>query len=231
MTGPSAPKRCRTTRLVVLRIPWACARSGGTGWRSTEKPSPSSNEAACSACGVQSPGGLSEGALTSAARNSSCRARSPARKRAMAWGSVIASLARWIQSLQKADFPGMEDVALPDPAVLRTHRYGPRQGRHGEGNAETTELILQEAHPGDGKNCRNARPERKLLVFIFALAHPQSCGSVRPKSTRIGNASFLVGGAGSACGSVAGFSSRWQTGGKDPNASVAGSKVTILLRA
>ncbi len=62
MTGPSpAPKRTRTTRFVQLTMPLALTAASGTTCRSTTKPSASSNAAAFSACGAQSPGGLSEG--------------------------------------------------------------------------------------------------------------------------------------------------------------------------
>src|SRR5205823_10152812 len=68
MTGPS-PKRSRTTRLVAEIMPLALVTSSGTAYCSTLKPSPSSSSAARLAWGAQSPGGLSEGTLTSSARN------------------------------------------------------------------------------------------------------------------------------------------------------------------
>ena len=49
--------------------------SAGTGCRSTSKPRPSSSAAVRSACGAQSPGGLSDGTFTSSARNRVCASR------------------------------------------------------------------------------------------------------------------------------------------------------------
>ena len=66
-------------QFVAEIIPFARTTSAGTGWRSTLNPISVNSAATRSACGAQSPGGLSEGTLTSSARNrvsrSRCRAR------------------------------------------------------------------------------------------------------------------------------------------------------------
>ena len=62
-------------------MPLAVTASCGTTWRSTGRPIPSSWRAARSACGAQSPGGLSDGTRTRSARNPSCSRRCAARKR------------------------------------------------------------------------------------------------------------------------------------------------------
>src|SRR5262245_58994288 len=84
IVGPPAPKRSRTTRFVHEIIPFALTSASGTGWRSTLSPSPSRSSVARLACALQSPGGLSEGTLTSSARKAVSAASCSRMKLAMA---------------------------------------------------------------------------------------------------------------------------------------------------
>src|SRR5258708_39582891 len=69
MQGPFSLKRCLTSKLVAEIIPTASAADFGTARAWTVKPRPRSDCAAVAACGAQSPGGLSVGTFTMAARN------------------------------------------------------------------------------------------------------------------------------------------------------------------
>ncbi|MNX90346.1 hypothetical protein D3C86_1223920 [compost metagenome] len=75
MVGPPLPKVLRTSRLVALIMPAARTLSSGTLCASTWKPSPSSSALARLPWASQSPGGLSDGTLTSSARKASCCGR------------------------------------------------------------------------------------------------------------------------------------------------------------